>query len=37
MLLETGGNVFACGRLYDFVVKDLGTGICKITLTLTHP
>lgn len=37
LLLETGGNMLACGRLYDFVVKDIGAGVCKISLTPTHP
>jgi hypothetical protein len=37
MLLKTGGNMLACGRLYDFVVKDIGAGVCKISLTPTHP
>jgi len=37
MLLETGGNMLACGRLYDFVVKDIGAGVCKISLTLANP
>lgn len=37
MLLETGGNMLACGRLYDFVVKDIGAGVCKISLTPTNP
>jgi len=36
LLLETGGNILACGRLYDFVVKDIGADVCKITLTPTH-
>jgi hypothetical protein len=37
LLLETGGNMLACGRLYDFVVNDIGAGVCKVSLTLTHP
>lgn len=37
MLLETGSNMLACGRLYDFVVKDIGAGVSKVSLTLTHP
>lgn len=37
LLLETGGNMLACGRLYDFVVKDIGADVCKISLTPTHP
>lgn len=37
LLLETGGNTLACGRLYDFVVKDIGAGVSKVSLTLTHP
>ena len=37
MLLDTGGNMLACGRLYDIVAKDLGAGVYKVSLTLTHP
>lgn len=37
MLLETGGNMLACGSLYDFVVKDIGAGVCKVSLTLSNP
>lgn len=37
LLLETGGNMLACGRPYDFVVMDIGAGVCKISLTPTNP
>lgn len=37
MLLKTGGNVIACGRLYDFVVKEIGADVCKVSLTLSNP
>ena len=37
MLIETGGNMLARGSLYDFVVKEIGAGVCRISLTLTHP
>lgn len=37
MLMETGGNMLACGRLYDIVAKDIGAGVYKVSLTLTHP
>lgn len=37
MLLETGGNMLACGRLYDFVLKDLGADVYRVSLTPTHP
>jgi hypothetical protein len=37
ILLETGGNMLACGRLYDIVAKDIGAGVYKVTLALTHP
>lgn len=36
MLLETGGNMLACGRLYDFVVTPIGAGVSKVTLKLTY-
>lgn len=37
LLLETGGNMLACGRLYDIVAKDIGAGVYRVSLTLTHP
>lgn len=37
VLMETGGNMLACGRLYDIVAKDIGAGVYKVTLTPTHP
>lgn len=37
ILLDTGGNVMACGTLYDIVAKPLGAGVYKVTLTPTHP
>lgn len=37
ILLETGGNMLACGRLYDIVGKPLGAGVYKVTLTPTRP
>lgn len=37
LLMETGGNMLACGRLYDIVAKDIGAGVYKVTLALTHP
>jgi len=37
VLLSTGGNMLACGRLYDIVGKPLGAGVYKVTLTPTHP
>jgi hypothetical protein len=37
MLLETGGNMLACGRLYDFKVTPVGAGVSKVTLQLTNP
>jgi hypothetical protein len=36
ILLETGGNVLACGCLYDIVAKPLGAGVYKLSLTRTH-
>jgi len=37
VLMDTGGNMLACGRLYDFVVRDIGAGVCRVSLTPTHP
>ena len=37
MLLETGGNMLACGRLYNFVVKDIGADIYRVSLELANP
>lgn len=37
VLMETGGNMLACGRLYDFVSKPLGAGVYRVSLTPTHP
>lgn len=36
MLLETGGNMLACGTLYDFVLKDLGAGVYRVSLTPSY-
>lgn len=35
-LMETGGNMLACGRLYDIVAKDIGASVYKITLKLSN-
>jgi hypothetical protein len=37
LLLSTGGNMLACGRLYDFVTEHLGAGVYRVSLRLTHP
>lgn len=37
MLLETGGTMLACGRLYNIVSKNLGAGVYRIHLELTNP
>lgn len=37
MLLEMGGRMLACGRLYNFVIRDIGAGVSEVSLTLTHP
>lgn len=37
ILLETGGNMLACGRLYDIVAKPIGAGVYKVSLTLSNP
>lgn len=37
LLLETGGNMLACGRLWDIVAKDIGAGVYKVSLKLSNP
>jgi hypothetical protein len=36
VLMETGGNMLACGRLYNIVAKPIGAGVYKVTLALAH-
>lgn len=36
ILMETGGNMLACGTLYDIVAKPIGAGVYKVTLKPTH-
>ncbi len=37
VLMETGGNMLACGRLYDIIGKPIGAGVYKVTLALANP
>ncbi len=37
LLLNTGSNIIACGRLYDIVTKHLGAGVYKVSLKPTNP
>lgn len=37
VLLRTGGNMLACGRLYNFKAKNMGAGIYQVTLELANP
>ncbi len=37
VLMQTGGNMLACGWLYNIVGKPIGAGVYKVTLTPTHP
>lgn len=37
LLLESGGNLLAGGRLYDIVAKDIGAGVYKVSLKLANP
>lgn len=37
LLMDTGGCVLACGRLYNIVAKDIGAGVYKVSLTLASP
>ena len=32
LLLETGGSIIACGRLYDIKNRSLGAGVYRVTL-----
>jgi hypothetical protein len=36
ILLETGGNLLACGRLYNIVAKPIGAGIYRLSLEPTR-
>lgn len=36
ILLQTGGNMLACGRLYDIIGKPIGAGVYKVTLVLAN-
>ena len=31
-LLDTGGEILTCGRMWDIVSKNLGAGIYKVSL-----
>lgn len=35
ILMETGGNIIACGYVWDIKSKHLGAGVYKISLKLT--
>lgn len=37
LLLETGGNCLAQGRLYNFKVQHIGVGVQRVTLELANP
>jgi len=37
MMLETGGNMLACGRLYDIVATNVGAGVYRVHLKLANP
>lgn len=37
ILLDTGGNMLACGRLYNIKSNHLGVGIHRIYLELANP
>jgi len=36
ILLETGGNIIACGVLYDIETKSLGADVYRVFLKRTH-
>lgn len=37
ILLETGGNMLALGRLYDIICKDIGAGVYRLSLAPPEP
>lgn len=37
LLLFTGGDMFAQGRLYNIKSEDLGADVFRVTLELMHP
>ena len=36
LLLNSGGNLMACGGLYDIVVQPLGAGVSRVSLRRTN-
>ncbi len=37
ILMETGANMLARGRLYNIKAEHIGAGVYRISLELTHP
>jgi hypothetical protein len=37
ILMETGGSLLACGRLYNIVAKNIGAGVHRLHLELANP
>lgn len=37
LMLNTGGNLLARGRLYDIVSRSLGAGVYRVNLRATNP
>lgn len=37
LLMATGGNTLAQGRLYNFKPQHLGAGVYRVTLELANP
>lgn len=37
MLLQTGGNILACGSLYNIKATHIGAGVYKVSLELSNP
>jgi hypothetical protein len=37
ILLATGGWIMACGYSWDICAKDIGAGVCKVTLKKRCP
>jgi hypothetical protein len=37
LMLETGGTMLACGRLYKIRSRNLGAGVYEVSLKLANP
>lgn len=37
LLLETGGTMLSCGRLYNIISRNLGADVHRVHLELANP